>query len=114
MKKQITTDKNGHQKTQIQVPVFAMTDNDALKGHQTNAKIDTMEEKVSFFDVKDLYDRAYAALSSAPDDYQTKEIMSEAIKLDVLYRCQLAQGESYRKNSRTHGLCLIQDARAQG
>ncbi len=113
MKKQVITDKNNHKKAQAQVPVFDNKGHDALKDHQTGAQKDTMEDKISFFDVKDLYDRAYAALDSHPEEYKTKEIMAEAIKFDMLYRCQLAQQNNYNPKSKINDFRIIQDARTQ-
>lgn len=56
--------------------------------------------ELSFFEIKEIYDRAYAALEAGRDDYKAREIMAEAIKMDMAYRCQLARKSSYKKQSK--------------
>lgn len=56
--------------------------------------------ELSFFDIKEMYDRAYTAIEAGRDDYKAKEIMAEAIKMDMAYRCQLARKSTYKKQSR--------------
>ena len=56
--------------------------------------------KLSYFEIKEAYDRAYDAIEAGRDDYKAKEIMAEAIKMDMTYRCQLARQSSYKKQSK--------------
>jgi len=89
--------------TQKHVPVFNIEDMDK----QLQDNILPQTEAISFFDIKELYDRAYAALDKGDNSYKTKEIMAEAIKMDMAYRCQLARKSSYNKPSRLNDFHII-------
>ena len=71
-------------------PVFA-------PAPKATPKVD--QATLSFFDIKELYDRAYEALNAGRTDYKAKEMMALAIKMDMAYRCQLARKSSYKKCS---------------
>jgi|GEM_PF-4616713 len=53
----------------------------------------TQEQDISLFDVKDLYDRAYAIKDMAYNDsaHDFKDALAMAVKLDMQYRQQIAQ-----------------------
>jgi hypothetical protein len=72
-------------------PVFA-------PAPKATPKVD--QATLSFFDIKGLYDRAYEALNAGRTDYKAKEMMAEAIKMDMMYRCQIARKNTYNKCSR--------------
>lgn len=85
------------------IPVFKIIDMD----HSQSGDIDVLAEKISFFDVKELYDRAYDVINSGRQDYKAKEMMAEAIKMDMAYRCQLARKSKYKKYSRLDDFRVI-------
>jgi len=62
--------------------------------------------EISVFDVKELYDRAYDALNAGRDDYKAKEMMAQAIKMDMAYRCQLARKNTYQTRSQMHDFTI--------
>lgn len=51
------------------------------------------DPQISLFDVKELYDRAYALKDKAYDTsaYDFKDALTQAVKLDMAYRQQIAQ-----------------------
>ena len=61
---------------------------------------DTQAAEISFFDVKALYECAYEAVNAGREDYKAKEMMAQAIKMDMAYRCQLSRKSCYKKPSR--------------
>lgn len=101
MKKNIKT--NIILSTTEKVPVFIIKDNPVESKFEPKAA----PEELSFFDIKQLYDTAYAALEAGRDDYKAKEIMSHAIKLDMAYRCQLARRNNYKKQSQMNDFRII-------
>lgn len=59
------------------------------------------QKEISVFDVKELYDRAYAAQeygSNEQDSFQT--LIAKAVQLDMAYRQQLAKKTNFRYVSR--------------
>ncbi len=62
---------------------------------------------LSFLDIKELYDRAYAAVEEGREDYKAKEMMAEAIKYDMAYRCQLARRSNYKQKSQINDFRII-------
>ena len=91
MKTYYTTTSN--KQGQEQVPVFKITD----VRQDPSKYVHPSQEVISFFDIKELYDLAYAAKEKGRDDYKAKEMMAEAIKMDMAYRCQLARHSKYKK-----------------
>ncbi len=59
---------------------------------------DDMRDDVSLFDVKNLYDIAYAIKDTGDEDsaIQFKEALSAAVKLDMVYRRQLANNKQIK------------------
>lgn len=55
----------------------------------------TQEPALSVFDVKELYDLAYAEKAKGAEA-GFKTLLAEAVKLDMLYRRQLAKMASYK------------------
>ena len=53
---------------------------------------------ISLFDVKELYDRAYAEESQ--DQERFKKILAEAVKLDLAYRRQLTKNTIYKDTTK--------------
>ena len=52
---------------------------------------------LSLFDVKELYDQAYAEKAKGTNGEEAfKELLAEAVKMDMAYRRQLAQASSYK------------------
>ena len=76
-------------------PVFALKTKNSTMIHHA---------ELSYFEVKELYERAYEALNTGREDYKAKEMMALAIKMDIAYRCQLARkntcNSTYKKPSR--------------
>lgn len=57
------------------------------------------EAELSVFDVKELYDLAYAEKNKG-NDTGFKSVLAEAVKLDMAYRRQLAKMSSYKSPSK--------------
>lgn len=91
---------------QMQVPVFTIRDIDS----DHLGTLAPSQDQISFFDIKELYDRAYAAKDEGRNDYKAKEMMAEAIKMDMAYRCQLARQSKYAKHSQMHDFKIISKA----
>ena len=68
----------------------------------TEARLDS----ISFLDVKELYEHAYEALQTNGECYKAKEIMAQAVKLDMLYRIQLSRSSRYQKHSKLHDFSI--------
>ena len=62
----------------------------------TQSQIEEKQQKLSVFDVKELYDLAYDEKAAGCDDARFKAILAEAVKLDMEYRRQLAEKVSYK------------------
>lgn len=75
----------------VVVPMFIEENIEAnMVDKTTNEEINY---EISLFDVKELYDRAY---SKDSDSDAFKTIMSEAVKMDMAYRRQLAENKAYK------------------
>lgn len=61
----------------------------------TEAKTQENNAELSLFDVKELYDRAYAEKEGGAED-KFKAILAEAVKLDLAYRRQLSKNAVYK------------------
>lgn len=86
------------------VPMFAPTQMEQPMANKTQNNAPATENKaaeqaeLSVFDVKELYDLAYTYKT---DEAKFKSIMSEAVKMDMQYRRQIAQ-----KMHQTHGTAV--------
>lgn len=61
------------------------------------AKTQAVPAELSIFDVKELYDLAYDIKAKDGDDARFKQVMAEALQLDMAYRRQLAQKIDYKE-----------------
>jgi hypothetical protein len=104
MKTKNTRTSNKHR--QKQSPIFKMNDTQQEK----IGDFSPSQDPLSFFDIKELYDRAYAAVNEGRDDYKAKEMMAEAIKMDMTYRCQLERHSKYNKQSKINDFRVMSDA----
>jgi hypothetical protein len=86
--------KNSQKFKSYIVPVFLPEQMEQVMAAQTNAN--TAHAELSIFDVKELYDLAYDIQAQNGDDSKFKQILSEAVKLDMAYRRQLAQKAEYK------------------
>jgi len=74
---------------------------------------DKQADKISFLEVKELYDNAYKAMEAPNTQYsaraahKAKEMMSEAIKQDMYYRIQLARASRYQKYSKLNDFKIL-------
>ncbi len=59
------------------------------------AQTQETDTPLSLFDVKELYDRAYAEKKNGNED-SFKSALSEAVKMDMVYRHQLRQSALYK------------------
>ena len=91
-------DKKMQQDNTITTICFSAKEDEAL----TEARLET----ISFFDVKELYEQAYEALQINGECYKAKEVMAKAVKLDMLYRVQLARASRYQKHSKLHDFSI--------
>ena len=66
----------------------------------TKAKTPVNETELSLFDVKELYDRAYAEKNGGGDEAAFKKTLAEAVKLDLAYRRQLAKAAPYKDRTK--------------
>lgn len=89
------------------VPVFDIVKMSPTSYQATDTEGKAQEDALSFFDVKEIYDRAYAALEDGRDDFKAKEMMAEAIKMDMRYRCQLSRQSRYKKPSQMNDFKII-------
>lgn len=65
------------------------------------ANTDKMDAEISVFDVKELYDLAYAEKDNGDSGaIAFKKILAEAVKLDLAYRRQLAKKSIYKDTSK--------------
>ena len=79
------------QTEQVDVPMFIVSENQPSEATQ----------EISMFDVKDLYDRAYAAKDQGVrGKVMFKKLLAEAVKLDLAYRRQLSQGAMFKDKSK--------------
>ena len=79
------------QTEQVDVPMFIVSENQTSESKQ----------EISMFDVKDLYDRAYAAKEQGVRGKAIfKKLLAAAVKLDLAYRRQLAQGAMFKDKSK--------------
>jgi len=53
-------------------------------------------EEISVFEVKELYDAAYEQKAQGAGEDVFQKMMAEAVKMDMAYRRQLSQKDSYR------------------
>ncbi|NQZ13851.1 MAG: hypothetical protein HRT94_03360 [Alphaproteobacteria bacterium] len=62
------------------------------------------QKEISVFDVKELYDRAYAAQEyGAKSEENFQALIAKAVQLDMAYRQQLAKKTNFRYVSRPTG-----------
>lgn len=93
------------QDTAQNIPMFKIKDMEI----ERQEIIQPDQAKLSFLDIKELYDRAYMAIAEGREDYKAKEMMAEAIKLDMAYRCQLARRANYKQQSKMSDFRIIAD-----
>ena len=89
------------------VPVFAIKDISLEREDNSDADVQSDTAQVSFFDIKEMYDIAYNAINEGRSDYKAKEMMAQAIKMDMAYRCQLARQSKYKKQSQMNDFRII-------
>ena len=76
---------------QVDVPIFIVSEDQTSESTQ----------EISMFDVKDLYDRAYTAKDESVHGKAIfRELLAQAVKLDLAYRRQLAQGAMFKDRSK--------------
>jgi len=77
----------------IAIPMFQPEMEQSMTEGQDNDK----QQDISLFDVKELYDRAYALKECAHETsaHEFKDALSLAVKLDMEYRRQLLAKESF-------------------
>ena len=83
------------------VPMFLPTNMEqpmASNDQTQQNKVQEQQAELSVFDVKELYDMAYAHQEN--DDAKFKALLAEAVKMDMVYRRQLASLSSYQDRSK--------------
>lgn len=71
--------------------------NKAGKGNTMFKLLKKENEEISFVDVKQLYDAAYAEKDKARVNLKKfKRLLTKAMRLDALYRAQLIKTEPFR------------------
>lgn len=77
------------------VPMFLLPNMEQPMAN--DAKTQEQNTDISLFDVKELYDLAYAEKAKgAEGDESFKTILAEAVKLDMAYRRQLSKNSVYK------------------
>ena len=68
---------------------------------QKNKRTQEQDATVSLFDVKELYDLAYAEKAKGAEEVDNfKKILAEAVKLDMAYRRQLTKTAVYKDQTK--------------
>ncbi len=101
-----TTNDNTETKVQllrgITVPMFLPTSvEQPMANDVTTPKENAVQQAaVSLFDVKELYDLAYAEKAKGTEGVNAfKKILAEAVKLDLAYRRQLSKNSAYKDHT---------------
>lgn len=86
-----------HNMNAVVVPMF-MSQTMEQPMAKKNAQTQEQDTELSLFDVKELYDLAYNEKDKGINgEARFKKILAEAVKLDLLYRRQLAKKATYKK-----------------
>lgn len=76
------------------VPMFMPTKMEQPMANTNKTQSEPMTAELSVFDVKELYDLAYA--EKGTNEAKFKELLAEAVNLDLIYRRQLALKAAYK------------------
>ena len=80
-----------------------------------NAETQEQEIAVSLFDVKELYDLAYAEKAKGKEGADSfNKILAEAVKLDLAYRRQLAKEASYKDKTKLKNFKVATEGQKTG
>lgn len=83
----------------ISIPVFLPTNMEQPMATEAKTQVQTVP--LSIFDVKELYDLAYAEKAKGEQGKDAfKKILAEAVKLDLAYRRQLAKTATYKDKTK--------------